>query len=223
MVQPVGPSHGLTASVIVSCVAYGVPAPTVAWRYGGSLLPEGLSHTRQESFHGVAVVRSSLELCPLLEGTRSGLYSCEVQNDVAIKSAPFRLCFIGQSMTTLHILTFLCAVGPFGLLVTPADRNIIAGGFYYLPCVAFSKKASTLTITWSAGGELISRESPRLAIFESNTTQNGVYLFRSVLELSCASFEDAMEYACSATDGTESREVSFTLLFTCEHGCKHGH
>lgn len=98
MVQPAQPGDGLTGSVVMSCVGYGVPLPTLTWKREGFLLPEQWSHTRHESIGGVGVVKSSLELCPLQEGTRNGLYSCEVQNDFAIdKSVPFRLCFIGQS------------------------------------------------------------------------------------------------------------------------------
>lgn len=100
MVAPVGPSHGLTSSVVVSCVAYGVPPPTVTWKYGDSFVSDRLliRHTQQEFGGGVAVVTSSLEVCPVQEGTGSGWYSCEVENgatDSAMKSSPFQLCFVG--------------------------------------------------------------------------------------------------------------------------------
>lgn len=101
--------------------------------------------------------------------------------------------------------------------MSPSDRDIVAGGSYYLPCVAFSKNGRVPTVTWSARGNEIKRESSKLAIiFEEKRTQNGVQLLRSILELRCASFEDAVEYTCAVTDGIESTEERFTLHFTCE-------
>lgn len=101
MVEPVSASHGLTSSVIVACVAYGVPPPTVTWRYGTSL-SGGVHRTQHELIHGIPVITSSLELCPTRETAINGVYSCEVENGVTdskIKSTPVHICFIGQSVS----------------------------------------------------------------------------------------------------------------------------
>lgn len=100
--------------------------------------------------------------------------------------------------------------------MVPADQDIVTGGVYYLPCVAFSKNGKAVIVTWSANGNQIKGESSKLDILENNRTQNGVYLLRSILVLSCATSEDALEYTCSATDGTEYREETFTLHFSSE-------
>lgn len=99
MLAPVGPGHGVASSVILSCVTYGMPTPTVTWKYGTSIVSDALvtSHTQQQQYSGVAVVSSTLELCPMQEHARSGEYSCEVDNGVGVstvKSSPFHLCFI---------------------------------------------------------------------------------------------------------------------------------
>jgi hypothetical protein len=100
--------------------------------------------------------------------------------------------------------------------VAPPDQGIVAGGTYYLPCVAFSRSGRAIEITWSADGKQVTGESPKLAIHERNFTKNGTYFLTSLLELSCVSSEDAVEYSCFATDGIESREETFTLHFSCK-------
>lgn len=100
--------------------------------------------------------------------------------------------------------------------MAPADQDIVTGGVYYLPCVAFSKNGGHVVITWRANGSPINGKSSQLAILETNRTQNGVNLLSSILVLSCATPEDALEYTCSATDGMEYEEEAFTLHFSRE-------
>ena len=100
--------------------------------------------------------------------------------------------------------------------MAPESRDIVDGGRYFLPCVAFSKQGRAVSITWSVDGKLIGRESSKLSVIERNRTQNDVFLQRSVLELKCASFADALEYTCTATDGIKTSQESFTLRHTCE-------
>ncbi len=98
--------------------------------------------------------------------------------------------------------------------MTPASGDIVAGGVYYLPCVAYSNDGNAITITW--GSARLNGEASKLTTIEKNATQNGIFLLISILELSCASIGDATEYTCSATDGVESSQESFTLRFTCK-------
>ena len=101
------PSHGLTSSVIVSCVAYGLPLPTISWQQNGITLSG--AHEVSQLIDGIPVLSSSLELCPMEEGIRSGNYACQVGNGVinslgrTVKSAVIQLCFIGQQ-TVQHAL-----------------------------------------------------------------------------------------------------------------------
>lgn len=86
---------------------------------------------------------------------------------------------------------------------------------YYLPCVAFSRSGREISITWSTGGTAISN-SDDMSIFEKNVTRDDVYVLRSVLEIKCPTFEDALNvyvYTCSATDGVESNSASINLQF----------
>lgn len=107
--------------------------------------------------------------------------------------------------------------------MAPADQDIVTGGVYFLPCVAFSRIGRTVEITWSAKGNQITGEVSKHNITERIISQGGIVIFSSILELSCVSLEDAMEYSCTATDGMESKEEIFTLHFSCEcnviYGC----
>lgn len=88
---------------------------------------------------------------------------------------------------------------------------------YYLPCVAFSRSGREISITWSSddNGTAISNNKD-VSISEKNVTRDGVYVLRSVLEIKCPAFEDALKtytYSCRATDGVESGSVSIDLQF----------
>ena len=98
MVAPVGPSHGITSSIFLSCAAYGIPSPRLTWKYGESTLPSHLITTHERQVQGVHVVTSFLELCPTDEWASSGQYSCQAENDadpqgVVVRSEEFDVCF----------------------------------------------------------------------------------------------------------------------------------
>lgn len=102
MVAPVGPSHGITSSIFLSCAAYGIPSPRLTWKHGESTLPSELITTHERLVEGIYVVTSFLELCPMDEETSSGQYSCQVENaasiapqGITVRSTAFDLCFIG--------------------------------------------------------------------------------------------------------------------------------
>lgn len=86
-----------------------------------------------------------------------------------------------------------------------------------MPCAAYSRTGRPITIKWQdAGGSIISSNPSNLAVLESNTTRGGVYVAKSILAIKCASFEDAMQYMCVATDGIEFDYAGFNLHFTCK-------
>lgn len=98
----------------------------------------------------------------------------------------------------------------FGFLVTSTDTYIIENGVYYMPCVAYSRAGRSITMMWKRpDGSIITSRNSTESI--SNIT-----VAKLILEISCASFEDAMEYTCVATDGINTFDTSFNLCFTCE-------
>ena len=103
LLQPNTPSHGLTSTTVVSCVAYGVPRPTLTWLYDTSTV-SGRQNHREIVMNGIHFVTSFLELCPRQEGAKSGQYACQVGNGVAnsqgaiMETAAFELCFIGREL-----------------------------------------------------------------------------------------------------------------------------
>ena len=102
--------------------------------------------------------------------------------------------------------------------MAPAGTDIVEGGVYYLPCVAYSRTGKAVTITWQDAEGSVINNSSKLAISESGNIRDGIYVARSVLTVSCASFEDAQQYTCIATDGAEQESASFDLQYTCK--CK---
>lgn len=241
---PAEPTHRIISSVFLSCVAYGLPAPQLTWELDDeSTLSDRLIKTHERLVNGLRVVTSILELCPMKEETSSGQYSCQVENGVSdprgasTKSVKFDLCFIGIHYIVhcvlvyianvdiyIYIYIYVCCAnqsGNFGLLVVPDDLDIVKGGLYYLPCVAYSKNNRSVTITWTdVSGTVVNNETSKLRFFEKSIIRDGVYFLRSVLEIGCASVEDATKYTCTATDGIESSQANFTVQFTCEHACQ---
>ena len=115
-------------------------------------------------------------------------------------------------------MNYYCpSLGDFDILVAPANIDIVDGGVYYIPCVAYSRSGRPITITWEdTSGSTILSHSSRRDVFETNSTTGGVYVAKSILEISCASFEDAMQYTCVASDGFEHRIAGFNVRYTCE-------
>lgn len=107
--------------------------------------------------------------------------------------------------------------GNFGIIAAPSDEDIVEGGVYYLPCMAYSKNGRAVAITWTdASATPLNTNTSKMTLLEESVTKDNISIVHSILEISCASFEIAAEYACMATDGIESGQTSFTLRFTCK-------
>ena len=68
-------------TILLSCIAYGTPTPSITWMKDGALL----SNSTNITMHGghaygenVTFTRSVLQLCTTLEG--GGAYSCTADN-----------------------------------------------------------------------------------------------------------------------------------------------
>lgn len=99
---PVNSDYDENSTVILSCTAYGIPQPTVTWKKNGQALLSPTPRTSGEVLHGMPVIKSFLELCPLQQELSSDQYSCEVSNGVnsldgvPARSASFDVCFRGS-------------------------------------------------------------------------------------------------------------------------------
>ena len=81
------------SSLILACVAYGDPVPTISWNKGSSELTNCSMVTIYQhvlNISGVIVMRSILEICSVDEDA-AGQYNCFAENSVSNDTANFEL------------------------------------------------------------------------------------------------------------------------------------
>ena len=80
-------------AVSFTCVAYGVPNPSISWNRGNILLTNGSQTTIYKELlieNGVTFVQSILQLCNA-EVAEAGQYSCFANNTIGRDTASFEL------------------------------------------------------------------------------------------------------------------------------------
>jgi len=88
VIQP-GESIHLPAgsSLVLYCVAYGVPVPSITWRNSSAgLINDSVTKISNELVNvgGVLVLKSQLEIC---KAETSNIYTCYGENDLGSESA----------------------------------------------------------------------------------------------------------------------------------------
>ena len=82
-------------TVAFTCVAFGVPLPTIMWSQGGVILTNDTDtritiYSEQMEERGLVFFKSVLEICSAAEDD-SGQYSCTAENEVGNDTAVFEL------------------------------------------------------------------------------------------------------------------------------------
>lgn len=115
------------------------------------------------------------------------------------------------------------------LLVAPDDQTAAKGQTIYLSCAAvgISSNRSVSKITWKRSkpvsrgkADELTNATERVAVYHmEEERENGVFIVKSILELSCLEFEDAGMYSCHATDTVINRTAEFgvTIEGTIAH------
>ena len=80
----------VSQTILVMCVAKGLPQPNITWLRNGNPIMNNSLHTVRERYEkrdgmGTVVV-GTLEICPDAAG---GQYSCRAQNEYTFTDAPF--------------------------------------------------------------------------------------------------------------------------------------
>ena len=91
-------------AVSFTCVAYGVPNPSISWNRGNTLLTNGSRTTSYEQLlieNGVTFVQSILQLCNA-EVAEAGQYSCFANNTLGNDTAFFELA-VAQGMQLYNL------------------------------------------------------------------------------------------------------------------------
>ena len=81
------------SAISLTCVAYGIPIPSISWNNRSTLLRNGSRVTIYEVLlteNGVTFVQSILQLCGAVEAD-TGQYSCFTNNTLGNDTAPFDL------------------------------------------------------------------------------------------------------------------------------------
>ena len=93
VIQPPNTSVNLGSAVLLTCVSYGLPIPTITWNRGDAKLNNDSRTTVYDQLvteNGVTFIVSMLQLCSA-EEMDNGEYSCIGQNLVGIDSSVFQL------------------------------------------------------------------------------------------------------------------------------------
>ena len=100
------------STIIATCVAYGLPEPSVTWSHDGNQLVNNSPVTIYEELLNegdVIFVKSAIEICGV-EVADSGDYSCLVANDNGTDTVTFNL----NILTTGKIEALLMQISPCG-------------------------------------------------------------------------------------------------------------
>ena len=85
-----------------TCVAYGVPLPTISWSQGGVIITNDTDtrvtiYNEEIEERGLVFYQSILEICSA-ELTDSGVYSCSADNGISNDSVSFEIRVEGKSV-----------------------------------------------------------------------------------------------------------------------------
>lgn len=99
------PATGIYSnSVILTCVGYGSPIPTVTWHRNGAIITNSSGvniYYSQVTENSITFSHSLLEFCPLLAG-QDGMLRCEATNSQGTHGVDFQ---ITRSKLNLFLLT----------------------------------------------------------------------------------------------------------------------
>lgn len=90
-------------TLLVTCIAFGLPSPVIAWTQNDHLLASTTSTDTATTIHnevtvrgGVRLVKSTLEICNV-QGIASGEYKCIAENEFGSQNVSFAITRKGMS------------------------------------------------------------------------------------------------------------------------------
>ena len=189
MVHPEDTEVIAGSTVMLACIAFGEPLPSITWSAGGVNVTNN-SRTElletQTNRSGVAFVKSVLQICSSGE-VDANRYTCTAVNIVNTDRAGFNLTVISEPAT---------------LVVTPENIEILAGNSVTLTCVAFGYPIPT--ITWTKSDHVATttlQNSSTVEILTRMISRNGTQLMHSTLFLCSSGVLSTASYSCTAFNG----------------------
>lgn len=101
VIKPADKQLYRNSTVLLTCVAYGLPLPTLTWSKAGNNVTNGTVHNNMVVKSGVTFVRSILQLCNTTVAD-SGQYTCTAHNEITITSTNFNLNVEGIERPHMH-------------------------------------------------------------------------------------------------------------------------
>ena len=173
----------INTTASLTCVAYGLPFPSITWNKSGTAVSNSsLTSIYEEtkSENGVSFVRSVLEICGS-DLTDSGEYSCTADNGITSDSSNFMITVVTvQGKNTLNYPS--TNASSFSLFGTSSSEIIVypelvthvdAGTTTVLTCLAHGYPLPSFT--WTRAGSDLSNDS-RITVLEEQVTE-GTYCF----------------------------------------------
>ena len=184
------------STVMLTCVAFGEPLPSITWSLDGANVT---NDTRTEIIemrttrNGRPFIKSVLQICGVGESD-AGRYNCTAVNVVNTDSADFSLTVISEPAT---------------LVMVPEDIVTLAGVSVTLTCVAFGYPIPT--IRWEKSDHIT-----RATVQHTNTTQiinrvisrNTTQFHHSTLFLCSSEVISTATYSCIADNGLDGGETT---------------
>lgn len=184
-----------TTSILLTCVAIGLPSPSIHWLRDNTSLIEGTT-TRiyHEVFEmgGRNFTQSFLELCSLSLND-SATFTCLAQNGVGMSSINLELSVQENAQ----------------IVIAPRDVNLKAGDTALATCVT---QGASPVITWSRmGTQLNNGTSDRITLLEERYQREGVWFVQSTLQICDIVATDSGIYTCLAVSHSTMDTSNFTL------------
>ena len=222
MIKPADKRLYQNSTVLLTCVAYGVPLPTLTWSKAGNSVTNGTVRNDMVVKGGVTFVRSVLQLCETTVAD-SGQYTCTADNEITIANANFHLTVEGIERPHMHegrrkglrviMCTCLSTVPlPAEVVLLSKDTLVSARNTILLTCVGLGNPPPSLS--WEREGLTTLQNNSRTTIFERVIVKNGFMFTRSVLQICRVTAEgDTGSYNCTATNifGNDSTRVELTV------------
>ena len=219
-------------TLLLLCVGYGVPIPSMTWFKDGDLLTNDGNVTITESVvvenqSGTRFMRSMVKICSTGE-VDSGFYECKAENEAGLSSYSTNLTVIlGGTLSFycllcsyMHAAIFLIYAFLYSekpqIVIHPENVTEYSGGSSVLfSCSAFGVPLPA--ISWSRDGEELGNSS-RSIIYQEVVAEGGVTFLKSILEICRARSLDAGTYSCSGNNVIDNDTASFEFAVDSVEG-----
>ena len=203
VIVPESQSVDYGSTVLMTCVAYGTPEPTISFFKDGVSVDDTSEfvfiYTTFVSEGDLNFTQSILEVCSIgLDNV--GEYSCTAANNVSSDSRTWSLSLTSQPLSA-------------ELVIVPRDKTVDEGSTVLMTCVAYGSPLPD--IMWTKDGVEVNNDTSALVtVYTSVVTEQNVEMVQSILEICSISEEYGGGYNCTATNDLGSQSFGWQVTLT---------